>query len=123
MREFKFRQWTTGWSSGKNRMIYLGDINDEEFSSLTQGDLMQFTGLFDSNGGEIYEGDILRDEFGIGEVKWLPEQCAFVVRTTTPTHAYHSLISDGKLERTEVVGNVYENPTLLNKLNEGEESE
>lgn len=76
--------------------------------------LMQLTGLKDRNGKDIYEGDILLDAVGVGEVKWMPEHCAFLVRTTDP-HQYHRLESDGQLKISEIVGNVYENPELLGK--------
>ncbi|MEK3717937.1 YopX family protein [Paenibacillus sp. FSL R7-0333] len=75
-------------------------------------ELMQYTGLQDKNGREIYEGDILQDDYGAGEVEWVQEHCAYMVFTRNPS-IYHRLESDGKLVQSEVIGSIYENPELL----------
>jgi len=65
MREIKFRQWN--FESKKFR--YVGAIDDGVWAGVSSLDfdkspLMQFTGLHDKNGKEIYEGDILTAPFG-----------------------------------------------------------
>ena len=72
----------------------------------------QYTGLQDSKGKEIYEEDLLQDENGIGEVEWVQEHCAFLVFTRNPSQ-YHKIESDGVLKNTEIIGNIYEHPHLL----------
>ena len=72
----------------------------------------QFTGLKDKNSVGVYEGDILRDEYGSGKVKWIMEHCAFLVFATNPSR-YIAMESDGQLKNTEIIGNIYENPELL----------
>jgi len=109
MREIKFRAWD------KQRYI-IGPVGTWDFAKSYPDPyytLLQFTGLYDKNGKEIYEGDIVDDGHGLGEVKWLMEHCSFMVRTIQPSHKYHRLESDGQLKETEVVGNIYENPKLL----------
>jgi len=84
-------------------------MNPEDYT------LLQFTGLLDKNGKEIYEGDIVEgNPFGYkrldkAEVKWDDECCQ-------PFNGSCGCCQDKtwSLENTEVIGNVYENPDLLN---------
>ena len=128
-REIKFR----GWIKSKNKMEEVWQIDfvkkansdklvanevsidDELLGVDTQVILMQFTGLKDKNGKEIYEGDIVINQWGIREeVNLEPIDVAdyengwagfgWVLET-------HSL-EDIK-EKVEVIGNIYENKELL----------
>lgn len=132
VREIKFRVWD---KYGKY-MRYLGDDSHDsiEFfdenrasyynlqcgdggASTTEEDcdgygfspLMQYTGLKDKNGKEIYEGDILitKDIEG-GKYK------TFVTHENGMfLSGEESLYDDVFLFEAEVVGNIYENPELL----------
>lgn len=84
-------------------------INEADYS-----EPMQFTGLHDKNGQEIYEGDVVDDmnhlttmkgnRFGV--IKYIVSGYGITYKTHTA-----SIINP---ERTvTVVGNVYENPELL----------
>lgn len=120
MREIKFRQWTTGWSSGIDRMIYLGDIRDENFHLLQQGEIMRYTGIRDKNDKEIYEKDILYDpvanDFYV--VTWDDSYAMFFLKNTkedADKRDYGFVEYDTKVGNDlYIVGNVYENPELLN---------
>ena len=75
--------------------------------------LMQFTGLHDKNGKEIYEGDLIEldiedglNKFGI--VKF--EDGCFGVNSRAATLAY--LTACG----SKIIGNIHENPELLEIL-------
>lgn len=75
---------------------------------------MQFTGLLDKNGKEIYEGDVVRCEPNewletIGVIKFVI--CEFVVEQEKPR--LHHRIVNGMKGKLEVIGNIYENPNLV----------
>lgn len=81
--------------------------------------LMQFTGLLDKNGVEIYEGDIYRTPYGTGVIKY--HKCAFVVtdpagNMTSINGLYNTVdcVPDAiRAVTCEVIGNIYESPELL----------
>jgi hypothetical protein len=68
-----------------------------------QWELMQYTGLKDKNGKEIYEGDIVRQGETITSIIW--ESPGFIMEKPT-------LVSE-KIKPIEIIGNIYENPELL----------
>ena len=71
----------------------------------------QYTGLKDRNGREIYEGDILRDEFDrIFRVYWVDGEARFAIRQKKRKTEYFMVISH---IHPVVIGNIYENPELL----------
>ena len=70
--------------------------------------LMQSTGLKDINGKEIYEGDVVLCEWGeIGDN---------IYRNTGKTvvdFSPHNLVMLEEADRLQILGNIYENPELL----------
>lgn len=78
----------------------------------------QFTGLYDKNRNEIYEGDILRfgnSPSGVCEVKWNETIAAFCVRFCFEKELGVRPLGEWAIcERSiEIIGNIYDNPELL----------
>lgn len=79
--------------------------------SVEEETIGQFTGLYDKNGTDIYEGDILRNESCKGIVVY--KNGAFVLDLGKSCGCVYLFCLDSLL----VVGNIYDNPELL-KQNE-----
>ncbi len=138
MREIKFR----AWDKENKEMADVVEIVFDQYggvdvrtsrrmginaSALGNDSLMQYTGLKDKNGKEIYEGDI---------IKWVTGECAVVEWSDGDAeflceidiHKYQGCVGVGGFDEKpilngfsstmarhyEVIGNIYENPELLN---------
>ena len=113
MRTIKFR----AWDKKRKKMLhwdflYTAQIRNfaSENISWDITDLMQFTGLHDKNGKEIYSGDILFNEVKNGVVQWSDKYMGWM------SSEIHKMDGEGVYE---VIGNVYEHPDLL-KPSEGD---
>lgn len=119
----KFRAWS------KNHKILSEVINidfwtentitenfiDRDFDDII---LMQSTGLFDKNDQEIFDGDILKSNKYITSVFYEDGAYCVKFRQTPNTTVTMNVISFIKKYKTKIVGNIYENPELLE--NKGE---
>ena len=133
MREIKFRGFPKSEYAIKKygeKMLYnFGDAYDnDKLNDLIELEqkhfhLMQFTGLLDKHGKEIYEGDIcqiwnvkgdkiVENYTGYAE---MVEGCWHLVRNGERTTIFSFAIycKRGSKQGIEIIGNIYENPELI----------
>ncbi|WP_314392164.1 YopX family protein [Leptotrichia shahii] len=128
MREIKFRAWLK--EDKKMVNVETMDFTDKSIQYLKKSEiinayilrresdddveLMQYTGLKDKNGKEIYEGDILffRDENMKYIVVW--QDAAFIIKSIEIRKYSEKMcwLDDTEI-CCEIVGNIYENKKLL----------
>lgn len=81
--------------------------------------LQQYTGLKDINSNEIYEGDIVKNQYRdqIYVIEWDNEITGFTQRCGThTTHFFMDWTKDKNTKyNIEIIGNIYDNPELLEK--------
>jgi hypothetical protein len=112
MRPIKFR----AWDEDNKRMFTPQRIDADGDNKVYDGygcydmPVMQFTGLTDKNGKEIYEGDILIDEANRKRIVVF-DYGAFKVMWNNDNPTQLNLYPLNK--HWEVVGNIHENPELL----------
>lgn len=84
--------------------------------------LMQSTGLKDKNGVEIFEGDIVVNQYGnVGYVAYLQQEAGFVAVLKKSDYRLGHRNTGESYDVTtnhEVIGNIHSNPELLEKANE-----
>ena len=127
-REIKFRVWDI------ELHIWINNIGMGKDNTLCKGTekrfaVMQYIGLNDKNGNEIYEGDILcNDEYqtwewrgvvkfshGVFGAEWLSNvKSQSMVGSFGQKHNLRKL-DDDIVERQIIIGNIYENPELLSE--------
>lgn len=122
MKEIKFR----AWDRLENRMVYLNNFGQIPYNWKEVWNLMQFTGLLDKNGKEIYEGDILAVTDPNGEpglpfaVKWNSGACTYPFEEDFENFDITSIGWAEQMDyEFEVIGNIYENPDLIPVSGEG----
>lgn len=141
-RQLKFRAWFDGHMYEVAKLDFWGDPdqaicdlarsgedgNVEEIFGvyLHEVELMQYTGLKDQHGKEIYEGDIVAFEdsdggyeypdvaVNTGIVEYGELRFYFTNRIAVEMDDFY--IKDGRCDDIEVIGNVYENQELIQEV-------
>ncbi len=149
-REIKFRAWDNDnkemleveigmdgyirrWNEEEGHMEMFGALHDDRL--LKQCSVMQYVGLRDINGNEIYEGDLINfnNNPSIYEVKFGNYWNGKSFEDAVAGYGYYAeridnnnwyecwikdfYSSEGDELDMKVIGNIYQNPELLEKLN------
>ena len=127
MRKILFRgkrldngEWVTGYVlfSKDNSEAVIAKLTDTESvcENVDPATVGQFTGLHDKNGKEIYEGDVVRTLSGfVGYMRYNERFIRFEV--AAPYESYDNERNPDGVPREswEVIGNIHDNPELLNQ--------
>ena len=134
MREIKFR----AWDKCAEFMLYSDKHTDDYFFEFYAGkigaygitlgastiyeppqpetyelsEIMQYTGLKDRNGKEIYESDIVFIDNDKFEVIWNKKRARYALKSCFDGKLY-TYLWGGEFGSIEIIGNIYENKELL----------
>jgi|SRR5690625_5002446 len=131
MREIKFRAWDKleqcfiniksfgFFEDGEIWYVQATDENENDidppyFLDEDRLEIIQFTGIYDKNGNEIYEGDILKHPIGNNaEITYIDDLAAFVASYKIIGKNEMDYLDSEIMKMCEVIGNIYEHPHLL----------
>lgn len=129
-RPIKFRAWDGNQMCEVRQLQFSpeGEVSVRKYGKCANGRggyadipapiLMQFTGLTDRNGVEIYEGDVVTCSLAVegggilphrGEVVFHEGFCGFATKNLSGRTLFHNHL----VQTFEVIGNIWESPELL----------
>lgn len=118
-RIIKFRAWD-GKRMTTSGIMFNSSIGEVE--SAAGMPVMQYTGIIDKNGAEIYEGDIIQGsvrasgDYAKYVVEWDKTYssfiCGFIKRVSFGCETHNHPLGELRFD-CEVIGNIHENPELL----------
>ena len=134
MREIKFRgkrkdygYWLYGdyCSLPSSTILFISEKQTVDFERVITETVGQFTGSYDKNGKEIYEGDIVKVSYPgvkfeiqivpkIGVVRFLDTLPQFVIMGNVEPNCVLVSSFNNTGEEWSVIGNIHDNPELLN---------
>lgn len=113
MREYKYK----AWHKTKKAFMYfeLGELNDSMITKVDDGwyledcELMQYTGLKDGKGQDIYENDVVIWDGGQYSVIFSKVEGAWILKDDRADWECPSLygVSSPKQSRIEIIGSIY----------------
>lgn len=135
MREILFKtkridngEWVEGLLTVMWGQYHIINPNDENTAyPIDEKTICQYTGLTDKNGRKIFEGDIVTTKYELGrggfytfEVYYNENLCQFALTINTGSYTKNKQydwlqLTASKAKKIEVIGNVFDNPELLEK--------
>jgi len=125
-RPIKFRVWDKRETKGMStrNMLYDAQLHHfwQDFVDYPGYELMQYTGLKDSKGNEIYEGDILENPYDvsnniIGQVLYESDHGGYIFQWKRKVRGQGYKITNLNCDvafESVIVGNIFEHSELLN---------
>jgi len=120
-RIYKFK----AWNKKEKKFIKLNEVINymglmiNELMTHKHIELIQFTGLLDCYGKEIYEGDILDCQWNIDNKMKGKDKVLYEVKDLRDFY-YDEKEGQVDLENSWIIGNIYENPKLLKIIRGGD---
>ena len=135
MKQTKFRAWNKkhkrwmfdykefGGFALLGETVLVEGLREVPLIEIQDMEIMQYTGLKDKHGKEIYEGDIVKSK-GLKAKVCLGQYIHYIENKKSPAFGVHfdgdegfffseCLLENGRVT-VEIIGNIYENPDLLN---------
>lgn len=126
--------WVEGFFAEKKDPLLESDVRNAFILAQANGDSFvwfpvdpstvgQFAGLMDKNGTRIFEGDVLKDDWGKAyEVFFNARNCSFMVKLEHATNEWeigNYRLGEDWSDTIRVIGNIHDNPELL-EVNEND---
>lgn len=111
----EFKEWHCIMTEKDASENYIKDCNSYNmlYTPVNHNTVGQFTGLYDKNGKEIYEGDIVRCNEFVYEVVYESKRFAsFALRRDKDMYD-HYFGEAMECDACEIIGNIHDNPELL----------